>query len=336
MIRQLYVLDLGNGDMKVGSTKTEGIIVYPSVVGQLQSYSFLDIGGSTNKYDNMTLKRENREYAIGRMALKNSSIRNHDVTEDKYVSPDTFLLSHAAFAMMADVSFSTGNAIIGLPVHKLHAAKDIIQAYQGKQFGGSVGYYGRYDGKHCNVQLEKVIAVAQPHGTLFNLILDDKGQLVNKELARSGVAIFDIGFKTNDGVVFKNLDPIGRLTFHSKNGMHVAYEEIRAKINTTFGIELKLFEIPEIVASGTVKGVNVEHFINEAFYNLASNIILEIRAKWADSYEIENYVFTGGGAELLKPYINQVYEAIFPKNCQQSNAEGMLKYANRLWGSELQ
>jgi plasmid segregation protein ParM len=198
-----------------------------------------------------------------------------------------------------------------------------------------IGYYGEYDGKNRNTNIDKAVIVAQPHGTLFNLILDDKGQIANKVLATSGVAIYDIGFKTNDGIVFKNLEPVGRLTLHSKNGMYVAYEEIRSRINQMFnGLEVKLYEIPEVVKSRQIRGTSIDGVINDAFHHLASNIISEIKSKWDDAWEIENIVFTGGGAELLKPYLMQAYSCTFPPNCQTSNAEGMLKYAIRLWGRE--
>jgi plasmid segregation protein ParM len=280
----------------------------------------------------MSLKRDGKEYAIGNMALKNSTIRNHDITEDKYVSIDTMLLSHAAFSVLADQTFSLGNVILALPLHKLGEASVIKNAFEGHRFGGEVGYFGEYEGKMKQVQIDKALTIGQPHGTLFNLILDDSGQIANKELATKGVAVFDIGYKTNDGVVFKNLEPLGRLFIHSKNGMSVAYEEIRSKINSTFNIEVKTFEVPQVIKTGTIKGISVQLIINDALYNLASNIILELKAKWGDAWEIEQIVFTGGGSVLLKPYLQQAFDAIYMS--PESNAEGLLKYAKRLWGRE--
>jgi plasmid segregation protein ParM len=332
-MRGLYGLDLGNGDIKVVSNITKTPIVFPSVIGRLVDYNSLELG-SKDKIGNLSIMVEGEEYAVGRMALKNSTIRNHDVTDDKYLSESTKLLAHTALSLTSELAFSVGGVVIGLPIHKMNIAKKVAQEYKGQKFGVKLGYFGDYEMKTKIVAIEQAIVVAQPHGTLFNLILDDNGQLENKELAGSGVAIFDIGYKTNDGIVFKNLDPVGRLTIHSKSGMHVAYEEIRAKISRKFnGLEIQTYEVPEIIRTGTIKGLNVKNIVNESFYNLAVNIINEIKTRWEDAWEVEHIVFTGGGSQLLKPYLSQVFtDAIF--SSQTSNAEGFLKYANRLWGAK--
>lgn len=333
MAKGRYVIDIGNGDYKIGSNMINEIISFPAISGQLNSYDSLDLGTGGNKIDSLSIRRDGRETAIGNMSINNSTIRNHDVTEDKYLSQDNLLLSHAAFALTTNTSFSLGNVVLGLPMHKMNAAKDVARLYQGQRFGGHLGFFGRYEDKERIVQIDRAVVVAQPHGTLFNLILDSKGEIINEQLASSGVAIFDIGYKTNDGVVFKALSPIGRLTIDSKNGMYIAYEQIRQRINNKFnGLEVKLFEVPSIIRTGKIKGQNVSSIINDAFFNLASNIILEIKTKWDDAWEIEQIVFTGGGAVLLKPYLEQAFTAIFKDS--KSNAEGMLKYAQRLWGRE--
>jgi plasmid segregation protein ParM len=152
------------------------------------------------------------------------------------------------------------------------------------------------------------------------------------DLAKQGLAVYDIGFKTNDGIVFRNLDMLGRLTIHSKNGMHIAFQEIIDKIQDSFnGLEVKIFEVPEIIRSGEVRGVAVSDIINDALYNLAYNVILEIKAKWSDAWEINRIIFTGGGSELLKPYLVQAFkDAMYGDST--TNAEGLLRYAKRVWG----
>lgn len=332
-MKTLFGLDLGNGDIKVISNVSNGPVIFPSVVGRLDDYTSLELS-STDKISNMSVMIEGKEFAVGNMALKNSRNPNHDVTEDKYLSDSTGLLANTALSLTSQQAYSVGGVVIGLPIHKMAISKKVAEEYKGKKFGTKVGFFGEYEPKVKMVAIEHVLVVAQPHGTLFNLILDDDGKIRNKELAESGVAIFDIGYKTNDGVVFKNLDPIGRLTIHSKNGMHEAFDEIRSRINRRFkGLEIKTYEVPEIIRTGTIKGEGVKDIINDSLYNLAMNIINEIKTRWEDAWEVERVIFTGGGASLLKPYLTQAFaDAIFPDNCRTSNAEGFLKYANRLWG----
>jgi plasmid segregation protein ParM len=332
-MKSFHALDLGNGDIKAFSNMVSSPVIFPCVIGRLSDYSALELG-SNDRIGNLSIIKDGTEYAVGKMALKNSSIRNHDVTDDKYLSESTKLLAHTALSLTSDSAFTVGGVVIGLPIHKMNIAKQVAQEYKGQKFGVKLGFFGQYEDKIKVVGLEQAVVVAQPHGTLFSLILDDNGQLENRQLAKSGVAIFDIGYKTNDGIVFKNLDPVGRLTIHSKNGMHVAYEEIRAKINRMFnGLEIQVYEVPEIIRTGTIKGNSVKDIVNESLYNLSLNIIMEIKTRWEDAWEVEHIIFTGGGSQLLQPYLVQAFsDSIF---CgQTTNVEGFLKYAKRLWGAK--
>jgi plasmid segregation protein ParM len=333
MPRSLNVIDLGNGDIKTANNLTNRVEVFPAVIGQFTTPPSYKLTEQSRKLDCMSLIKDEKEYAIGNNAIKNCKIRNHDITEDKYVSDSTSILSNAALAMLSSQTYSVANVIVALPVHKMNVADNVIRMFQGQQFGGRLGYFGEYEKVPKIINVDKVIAIEQPWGTLFKQILNERGE-INKEKAKQGIAIFDIGFKTNDGIVFRNLETIGRLTIHSKNGMYVAFEEIQSKINEKFGgLEVKVFEVPEIVRTGEVRGVKIPSIINDALYNLASNIVLEIKSKWADAWEIQCIVFTGGGARLLKPYLQQAFaDAIYEDNT--SNAEGLLWYAKRMWGAE--
>jgi plasmid segregation protein ParM len=334
MPRILDVLDLGNGAIKATNNFMDNVITVPSVTGQFSTQPSYKITDENQKLDAISFIKDGKEYAIGNNAIKNCKIRNHDITEDKYVSEGTMILSNAVLSMLAPYTHSIANLVVALPVHKMNIAENVIKVFKGNHFGGKVGFFGDYEKIPKSINVDKVIAIEQPWGTLFKKVLNERGE-INKEAAKKGIAVFDIGFKTNDGIVFRNFETIGRLTIHSKNGMYVAFEEIQNKINEKFGgLEVKIFEVPEIIRSGCVSGVPVPSIINDALYNLAYNIILEIRYRWADAWEIEQIVFTGGGAELLKPYLEQAFENSCYENAK-SNAEGLLWYARRMWGDEV-
>jgi plasmid segregation protein ParM len=335
MPRMINVVDLGNGDIKVaGSCNSGSVEVFPAVVGHFSDTPSYKMQNKDRKLESMSFIKDDKEYAIGGNAIKNCKNRSHDMTEDKYLSDNTNILANAALTLISNSSYSISNVIIALPVHKMNIAKDVVNKFEGKQFGGKIGFFGEYSGAQKVINVDKVIAIEQPWGTLFKQIFNERGD-INKDKAKKGIAVFDIGFKTNDGIVFRNLETIGRLTIHSKNGMHVAFEEIQHKISQKFGgIEVKLFEIPEIVRSGMISGVPIANIINDAMYNLAYNIILEIKSKWADAWEIEHIVFTGGGAEILKPYLTQSFpDAKFENSI--ANAEGLLWYGRRIWGGDV-
>jgi plasmid segregation protein ParM len=333
-MKDFYVLDPGHGDYKITSNQISTVETFPAIVGQMNTYDNLDLGSNNKSIENMSIKKDDKEFAVGKMALKNSVIRNHDTTEDKYTSFESMLLAHTSLSLTSTKSFSIGNLVLGIPVHKMPVARSIANKYKGNSFGAMLGFYGQYEGSLKTVSIDGVTILGQPHGTLLNLVLGDNGEIEDKDMAKRGIGVFDIGYKTNDGIVFQGLEPVGRLTINSKNGMHVAYEQIRSVINRDFnGLELKTFEVPEVIKSGIIRGQRVDDIINDAFYNLASNIISEIKSKWDDAWEIEKVVFTGGGAELLKPYLVQAFkDSIY---CGRTdNAKGFLKYAYRMWGDK--
>lgn len=330
-MRTLYGLDLGNGTMNCISSEIDTPQTFSSMFGRIDDPSQIQLS-SNNRLDNITMRLNEMDIAVGSMALKNCRIVTHDTTEDKYLSDATRILSDVAFSLCSTRALVTGGVVIGLPIHKMSIAKQVGELYKNRTFGGKLGFFGAYEDKIKRVNVDKVAIVTQPHGTLFSIILDDKGAIQDTQKASKGIAIYDIGFKTNDGIVFKSLETLGRLTIMSKNGMHVAFEAIKNRVSQRFnGLEVKLYEVPSLIASRAVRGVNIGDIIDEAFYELALNIIGEVRAKWEDAWEIEEIVFTGGGAELLKPYLMQAFQdSLF---CgMTTNVEGNLKYAYRLWG----
>lgn len=336
-MKNLFALDLGNGNIKVISTLVQEALSFPAILGQLSSTGKSDVTMNNDRLSNMFISVEGRDIAVGRMAIKNSRICSYDISDDRYLSSESALLSSTALSLVSEGHYVLGNIVLGLPIHMMHIADRVKQMYEDRQFGVKLGFFNKYEGEKRKVGIQSAKIVSQPHGTLFNLILDNEGKLYNKDIIKNGVAIFDIGHKTNDGVVFNNkLEPIGKLSINSKNGMHVAFDDIAEKINNDFKADIKPYEIPSLIDSPTIGNQDVSDILNTAFYNLAVNIIKEVNNHWADhKWEIGQIVFTGGGAELLKPYIQQVYEdTIFPSNCQTSNVEGFLKYAKRTWGEK--
>lgn len=335
MPRSINVIDLGNGSFKGANSTGEGkVVTLPAVVGQFSNTPSFKLTDQSRRLEALSFFRDNKEYAVGANAIKNCKIRSHDITEEKYVSENTIILSNAMLSLLAPYSNSIANVVLALPVHKMRDAEHIIRVFKNGQFGGRLGYFGDYEKVPKTISIDQVIAIEQPWGTLFKHLLSEVGE-INKEKAKRGIAVFDIGFKTNDGVVFRNLDTIGRLTIHSKNGMYVAFEEIQSKIAEKFGgLEVKVYEVPEIVRNGTVSGIPIQTIIDDALYNLATNIILEVKnSAWSNAWEIEQIIFTGGGAELLKPYLQQAFEGSIYETAT-ANAEGLLRYARRLWGAE--
>jgi len=329
---KVYVgYDNGNGNQDVCSNHHKEVIDFPSVTGEIDVPRPIE-GDPDKKLQHMTVKKGMKHIGVGECAINHAKLRNHDVADDKYTTKQSILLAHTAVSLVAPEGFSTVKMVLGLPYYKMNEGKHIADSYKGMVHGLEIGFYGKYTPPKT-INIEDVEPVPQHYGAMFDLTLDDNGEIANKDLVLGYLAIYDIGYKTNMGAVFHRFNPVSRHSIHSKNGMHVAFDQIARKIGQFFnGLEVKAYDIPSIIrGGGKVKGHDVTPIINEGLYDLAVTIVNEIKARWGDAWEITQMAFTGGGAVLLKPYLEQAFQdAKYGDNKQ--NANGLRKFAVRKWG----
>lgn len=88
------------------------------------------------------------------------------------------------------------------------------------------------------------------------------------------------------------------------------------------------------------KTIDLKPLIEEGFSKLASSIAAEIDRLWADDWDIDLIVITGGGGAALAPYLTpalngEVMALDANADARLNNVRGYWKYGMNVWGKEL-
>jgi hypothetical protein len=325
------ILDIGNGDMKFKSNFHKETLIFPSVISNVPVNS--DIKKSSGDLlDNLVVMHNDEMYFVGNSVFRNTKINLTDTTEDKFLSEITSIMVSTALGLLARQPYQNTKAIIAVPLAKLSETEIIKAHYQGKEFKCAISETHDFrDTPTRIVKIDDVEIMGQPFGTYFYLLLNEDGT-VKEDADVDGVAIFDIGAKTNDGIIIDDFEELSGYRIQNKFGMYKAYSDIRLDLMKEFKMDLPEYIIPNIVRKRRVKDVDITQTINKHFFNLALSIAQDINSQWQDAYMIRKYVFTGGGVNLLKPYLQKFFpNAIFLEDCRTANADGFEKYARMIW-----
>jgi len=155
------------------------------------------------------------------------------------------------------------------------------------------------------IVVENVEVKKQPFGSACDLILDANGEIINKEVAKGFNVIIDIGARTLNILTLDALEEQPALTIQTNDGMFSAYTQIGDYLETELGVLIPDGKLPLVVRDKEIKGRDITPLINQVYENHANTILNVIDKLLINSYAfVHNVVFTGGGAEVLLPYLN--------------------------------
>ncbi|MCY6960207.1 ParM/StbA family protein [Clostridium brassicae] len=331
----VQVIDDGYADTKSRSEDT-GMFITPSyVTGWRPIY---DNESDLNESKKSGLSRievevNGSKYLVGECAIRQDRNMQWNGAADKHNDTSFDILLKTHLSLMSKKPMSRVKLVMGLPV-KATLDKERIEKMRAKvirQHSISMKLYGQKDFENKIIKVEDLLIKAQPHGTLCELILDSKGNIINKDMARKVNAISDIGGKTHNLYLVDALEPLSDFCETKNSGMYTAYMWVQDYIEQELHLYVGDGQIPYIVAAGHIKGYDLTPVIEKAYKSLARKIILEIQTVWENAFPfIENIIFTGGGASILKPYLEDEFKnAMYLSRTQ--NPSGLFKQGVRKW-----
>ena len=104
--------------------------------------------------------------------------------------------------------------------------------------------------------------VPQPIGSIFNLLMNDNGRIVNKELSKQKVGVVDIGFRTTDFTVFDHLRYIERGSSTLDTGISKCFSVISNRLREESGVSVELYRLYKAVETGSIKIKGQEYTIS--------------------------------------------------------------------------
>jgi plasmid segregation protein ParM len=327
-------VDVGFGRVKaLADTGRE--ISFPAAVGEYRPLKF-----AAGEEEALAVGYRGRNWWVGEAALEQATTRQ-TVDRARTVGEEGMTLLAAALAQVTEKDHELVNLVIGLPV-KFYENMKTRYAEMARDVHkiDILSPAGLPATSRRVVIVDQVKVLPQPIGTLYNELLNDKGQIVNKDLAAGKIGIIDIGFNTLD------LARTNRLTFinpqsdsFSGLGMFKAYQELAAGLYRRLEIELSPEHLDPVVRTGKVKIAGRQHdvtgLIDEAFQAAAEDILSRVKSLWPDRerWQLDQVLITGGGGALLGKYLAPLLEvpARLVDNPVMANVRGYLKFAGKVW-----
>lgn len=323
-------LDDGYGDTKYDSKGTPAHI--PSFVTPFQPKPAEDFAGSS-KLKYVAAEIDGNRYVVGDYATKLDPDIRWDATDHKHNTVNFPILFKTALGLM-----SSGNEeVIDLLMMNLPLKFDtpdrraeLVYAVKGTH-RVKVSTDGIYFVDKI-ITVEDVEIKKQAFGSLCDAMLDDEGEITNMQLARGFNVVVDIGSRTLNILTVDALEEQPALSTQDNQGMFKSYLAIGNRLEQELNAHIPDGKLPSIIKAREIKGRNITTLIDVAFENHASNIVGTLNKVLMNSWAfIDNIIFTGGGAEILKPYldgkllnVNTMYLGRY------SNVRGLRKYGLRL------
>jgi plasmid segregation protein ParM len=203
--------------------------------------------------------------------------------------------------------------------------------------------YHSQDGRDTTKELyiNKVRMLPQPLGSVLNLLMDTKGRITNKTLANQKVGVVDIGFRTTDITILDHLRYIDRGSRTMETGIAKGFSVIANKLREKCGVNVELYRLYNAAETGSIKmrghGFNFANIRDQVYSQLAASIANDLDRLWADDWDIDAIILTGGGcrdlAQYLQPKITgNIIPVDFDVDPRLNNVLGYLKYGQYVWG----
>jgi plasmid segregation protein ParM len=229
--------------------------------------------------------------------------------------------------------------VTGLPIGYYRQHKDeLARILQGEHKVVLIDAAGKRQERVVNIS--KVRVIPQPFGSMFNLMLNDLGDLGDKRLVKEKVGIIDIGFRTSDYTISDKMRYSERGSRTTDSGIARAFNAIASKLREKSGVSVELYRLYDAVDRGSIKIRGKEYDLKglteQVFGQLAAAVAGEVDRFWADDWDMDAMVITGGGGAVLARYLTPLLHGhVLPvdpsKDARLSNVHGYWKFGKHLW-----
>ncbi len=334
---EIIAIDIGFGFTK--ATNGTRTIVFKSILGEATDIQFKGgILGETSPDENIQIEVDGRSYFVGEMAERQSNVRSFTLDQAQFFSSFAKQLALAAASRLVGTFMPIG-LVTGLPIGYFKEYKDeLSKLLKGDHKVVLINNDGKREEKV--IKINEVRVIPQPFGSLFNLMLNDVGELGEKRYVREKVGIIDIGFKTADFTVADKMRYSERGSRTTDTGISRAFGMIAGKLREKTSVNVELYRLYEAVERGNIKIRGKEFDLKgpteQIYGQLATAIANEVDRLWTDDWDIETIILTGGGGAALSKYLQpllngQVILADGTRDARLCNVQGYWKFGKHIW-----
>lgn len=330
-------LDIGFGFTKATNGKRS--MIFKSVYGEASDMQFREqLLTSDKPEEHLQLEIGGTSYFAGELAERQSVERFFTLDQAQFVRDFTKILALMPLAQMVSRQDPI-KLVAGLPVsyYRKHK-KEVIDILKGQHEVGVIDANG--ERTESVLRISSVRVVPQPFGALMDLMLNDIGEVKDKRFMNEKIGVVDVGFRTTDYTIADKTRYSERGSRTIDLGISKAFATIAAKLQESSGVNVELYRLYDAVEEGSIKihgkKYDLKLIVEHAFTQLATRVANEANRLWANDWDIDKIVITGGGGAVLAPYVQKIVKgevlAVDPKtDTRLANVRGFCKYGKRLW-----
>lgn len=331
-------IDIGFGFTK--ATNGSSNVIFKSIFGEAPEIQYREqFVRSPNDELFLHVDADGNSYFVGELAERQSNVRSFTLDQDQLITDFTKIMTIAALSQVADKA-GTVRVVSGLPISYYRRHRETIANLIKGQHRFNV-----YDSAGHPVPVSATVThvrvIPQPFGALFNALLNDRGEVGDKSILNGKIGIIDVGFRTTDYSLADRTRYSERGSKTTDSGMSKAFAVIATHLKEQTGINVELYRLYNAVMNGSIKirgkAVNLKQVADAAMDKLASSIAVEAERLWADDWDMDEVIITGGGGAALVPYLKSKIQGelrLPPTEAGESrfaNVRGYWKYGHNLW-----
>jgi len=334
-------IDIGFGFTK--ATDGKQTVIFKSIFGDANDIQFWTDFSENPVLDHLHVTIDGKSYFIGDLAEQQSSVLNFTLDQERLITDFVRILALTVAGMFFKNSGPINvpiNVVSGLPIGYF---KQNYARFNEIMTGHHTVTYHSYNGEQTTkeIYINKVRMLPQPLGTVLNLLMNNNGKIVNDELANQKIGVVDIGFRTTDFTILDHLRYIDRGSRTIETGISKGFGVISNKLREKCGVNVELYRLYKAAEMGSIKmkghGFTFTKIRDQVYSQLAGTIANDIDRLWADDWDIDTIVLTGGGcrelAQYLQPLIHGNVQPVEPgSDPRLNNVLGYLKYGKYIWG----
>ncbi len=335
---EILGIDIGFGFTKAINGKQE--LIFKSVLGEATDIQFREkmIAAGDVEDSHLQIEVDDKPYFVGELAERQSNVRFFTLDQAQFINKFAKVFALAATAQLVK-GFVPVNLVTGLPIGYYQKYKDeLAKLLVGEHKVTLIDADGKREEK--SISINKVRVVPQPFGSLFNLMLNDLGEMGDKRLVKDKIGIIDVGFRTSDYTISDKMRYSERGSRTTDSGIARAFNVIATKLRENSGVNVELYRLYEAIDSGSIKirgkVYDLKSLTEQVFGQLATSIANEVDRLWVDDWDIDAMIITGGGgavlAKYLKPLLNgEIMETDPEQDMRLYNVHGYRKFGQHIW-----
>ena len=325
-------------DVGFGYTKSfngERSVIFKSLIGDATDIQFESGFSEGSALENLHITVDGQDYFIGDLAEQQSNVREFTLDQNTMLERSTKVMALAAISCYSTSPRQEFSIVTGLPIRYFKQLRSrFISLLEGEH---SVILHNRADeNQEIRLIIRNVRLLPQPFGAVFNLLMNDHGRIVDRDLAREKFGVIDIGFRTTDYTITDRLRYVERGSRTTDTGISKAFSLISKKILDQSGVNVELYRLFDPVMKGEIrirgKDYSLTELRDQVLKQLAASIVSDLERLWVEDWDLEFILLSGGGSVDLAPILEEMIEG----QCRMVsalndprlvNVVGYLKYA---------